>query len=375
MSGRCEGGRAGSAPRGEYFCQQERWGSGLGVLVFWLVWASGAVAQGFAGMGEAGDGFAEVVPGYQFEFPADHGAHERFRIEWWYVTANLRGEDGRDYGIQWTLFRNAMRAEVGTGWESNQLWMGHAALTTPEQHYFGEKFARGGVGQAGVTADPFEAWIDDWVLDGPFDALSAKASGGGFSYDLNLTSDAPIVFQGENGFSIKSESGKASYYYSQPFYRVTGSVTAEGQEIAVTGQAWLDREWSTQPLEGAQAGWDWFSLHLDGGEKVMLARVRQEGSPDFHAGTWIAADGTSQNLQDRKIALTPLEFHETAGVDLPVRWRLEVPSKGLNVEVEAMNRDSYMTTLFPYWEGPVAVSGSHGGMGYLEMTGYGAERP
>ena len=48
-----------------------------------------ALAQGFAGLGESADGFAPVVPGRTFAFPADHGPHPEFRIEWWYVTANL----------------------------------------------------------------------------------------------------------------------------------------------------------------------------------------------------------------------------------------------------------------------------------------------
>ena len=29
-----------------------------------------------------------------------------------------------------------------------------------------------------------------------------------------------------------------------------------------------------------------------------------------------------------------------------------------------------MGTSFPYWEGPISFSGSHAGVGYLEMTGY-----
>jgi predicted secreted hydrolase len=29
-----------------------------------------------------------------------------------------------------------------------------------------------------------------------------------------------------------------------------------------------------------------------------------------------------------------------------------------------------MGTSFPYWEGPISFAGSHGGVGYLEMTGY-----
>src|SRR5262249_8289914 len=67
-----------------------------------------AHAQGFAGLGGASDGFASVVPGKALEFPRDLGPHPDYRIEWWYLTANLKAADGTQWGVQWTLFRQAM---------------------------------------------------------------------------------------------------------------------------------------------------------------------------------------------------------------------------------------------------------------------------
>ena len=67
-----------------------------------------AFTQGFAGLGSEMSGFASVVPGRAMTFPADHGPHPDFRIEWWYVTANLMDAGGTSYGTQWTLFRQAM---------------------------------------------------------------------------------------------------------------------------------------------------------------------------------------------------------------------------------------------------------------------------
>ena len=55
---------------------------------------------------------------------------------------------------------------------------------------------------------------------------------------------------------------------------------------------------------------------------------------------------------------------------MPVRWRVELPARGLDVEVAAINPDAWMDTAFAYWEGPVRITGSHPGIGYLEMTGY-----
>ena len=43
---------------------------------------------------------------FDLKFPRDHNAHKEFKIEWWYITANLKNENGDSFGIQWTLFRS-----------------------------------------------------------------------------------------------------------------------------------------------------------------------------------------------------------------------------------------------------------------------------
>jgi predicted secreted hydrolase len=171
---------------------------------------SRALAQGFAGLGESADGFAAVVPGRPFAFPTDHGPHPEFRIEWWYVTANLADARGIAYGAQWTLFRQAMApGPPREGWANQQIWMGHAAVTRADTHRVSQSFARGGVGQAGAEAAPFRAWIDAWrmqELDGLNDVnlapLELSASGNDFSYALRLDADRPLVLQGDGGFLL-----------------------------------------------------------------------------------------------------------------------------------------------------------------------------
>ena len=195
-----------------------------------------------------------------FDFPADHGAHPDYRIEWWYLTANLEDADGTPYGLQWTLFRSALAPYEAEGWDSPQLWMGHAAVTTKTDHFVAERLARGGIGQAGVVADPFSAWIDDWALEGDWRTLQMRATGTDLSYDMALTATGPLVFHGEGGYSVKSAAGQASYYYSQPFFDISGTLHLPTGDLQVTGSAWLDREWSSQPLADNQTGWDWFSL-------------------------------------------------------------------------------------------------------------------
>jgi predicted secreted hydrolase len=329
------------------------------------------MAQGFSGLGTDAEGFATPQPDPVFQFPADHGPHPDYRIEWWYLTANLNGPDGTSYGLQWTLFRSALAPGEAEGWTSPQVWFAHAAITTPEQHMATERFARGGIGQAGVEAAPFRAWIDDWTLAGPdFDTLALRASGPDFSYDMDLRAQGPLVFHGADGFSVKSADGQASYYYSQPFYRIEGTLRLPEGDVAVSGDAWLDREWSSQPIAETQSGWDWFSLSFREGAKLMGFQLHQtEGSP-YSAATWIKTDGTTITYPDGAFVAEPLATSDVAGRAVPTEWRVKLPDRDLDVTVGALNPNAWMDLSIPYWEGPVRISGSHNGRGYLEMTGY-----
>lgn len=338
-----------------------------------------APREGFAGLGQEAAQYTPVVRGQKLEFPRDHGAHDGYRIEWWYVTANLIDEQGRDWGVQWTLFRSALRPEEEeTGWNSPNVWMGHAALTGPYGHHHAEAFARGGIDQAGVRAAPFKAWIDNWTLEAVdadpgsgIQSLDVQAQTSEFRYTLQLSSDRAPVLHGDQGYSEKSGQGQASYYYSQPFYEASGEVEMNGQVLKVTGQAWMDREWSSQPLTAEQEGWDWFSLHLEDGYKLMLFQVRQEDGRHYRAGTWIAPDGHATTLQPQQIQMRDLRWtRQSNGRRVPTQWQVQVHDYAVNVTVTALESQAWMDTTFPYWEGPVTLDGSSKGRGYLEMTGY-----
>lgn len=339
------------------------------LLILWL--PVQAMAQGFAGLGTDAEGFAVPTPNPVFDFPQDHGAHPDYRIEWWYLTANLTGPDGTAYGVQWTLFRSALAPETREGWSDPQVWFAHAAVTTPDTHLVAERIARGGIGQAGVKVQPFEVWIDDWRMAGPsFDDLTLTARGDAFAYDLGLTANGPLIFHGDKGFSVKSAQGQASYYYSQPFYEVSGTLTLPQGDVPVTGAAWFDREWSSQPLADSQSGWDWFSLSFATGDKLMGFLLREDDGASFSSATWIAAGGITTSYADGAFAAQPLDWSKVSGRDVPTRWAVQLPDKGVDVTVTALNPNAWMALSIPYWEGPVTVEGSHTGRGYLEMTGY-----
>jgi predicted secreted hydrolase len=343
----------------------------------------------FAVLAQVAEGFEQARPGRPLEFPRDHGAHDSFRIEWWYLTANLEDSEGAAYGAQWTLFRLAVEqaaSNAANPWQSGQVYMAHFAITSATDHQGFQRYSRGGshdgLARAGVTASPFAAWLDDWVLrstGSDWLPLEVRARQGDHALNLHLASKLPPVLQGEKGFSQKHPDGGGSHYYSQPFLQAAGELTVAGETIPVSGQAWLDREWSSQFLQADQVGWDWFSLHLESGEKLMLFQLRQQGGSDgesaYRHGVLIGPDGGTVALEPGRMKLRVLEYVVVEGRELPLRWSFDLPQIGRSFEIRALHPEQWMDVDFPYWEGVVTVSGEgpeNRGRGYMELTGYSA---
>ncbi|MCU7985266.1 lipocalin-like domain-containing protein [Shewanella sp. SW24] len=341
--------------------------------------------------------FTPVVPGYRFEFPRDHLAHNSFRQEWWYLTANLTTETGEQLGAQWTQFRVALTPPAPQGtdviaknestWETQQLYLAHSALTSSQTHLAHEKWSRRHSEFAEVKLDPYQIRLDNWHWQSETNALfpaTLTVENPDFSYRLQLNSQAPLQYQGVNGYSLKSRDGQvASYYYSQPFIEISGEINRYGKVERVTGQGWLDREWSSQFLTKTQQGWDWFALRLNDGSTLMLFQLRDQSSAEsaknapisaFYSARRMFADGTGRNINStdnpNDIQMTPLKWQHTVNGDYPVSWQVKIPSENIDLTIIPLNPNSAMPLSTPYWEGPVQLSGSHTGTGYMELTGY-----
>ena len=336
-------------------------------------------------------GFDLVMGPRRFEFPADHGPHLEYALEWWYYTGNLETSEGKRFGYELTFFRRGL----GTGgaarsseWATEQIYFAHFALTDIEndEFYAFERFSRDALGLSGANAMPFRVWIEDWSTSGADDGIlptRLKASDEDAAIDLVLNSEKPIVLHGEGGYSRKGSGlGEASYYYSMTRMPTTGMVSVEGISHSVSGLSWLDREWSSAQLSDDYVGWDWFALQLSDGRDIMYYQLRpRDGVGNgLEAGTLIAADGSYSPLGAADVNIQALDHWESPlGGTYPSRWRFRIPNEGLDIEITPYISDQELDTVVRYWEGAVRIEGMAnglpvGGSGYVELTGY-AESP
>lgn len=337
--------------------------------------------------------FARAAPGYSWSFPADHGYHSSYETEWWYYTGQLYEESVAPfsaaplYGFQLTFFRKGVRGKAGVQSE----YMAHAALTdiASKKTYFSSRMGGGQLGIAGVSADSLGAWSGDWSVDPIGKSLVLRFSVDGEEsqppHVLRILVDSlpkPLL-QGVNGFSAKAAcEGCASLYYSIPRLKLRASYAQGERQRDLQGIGWMDHEFMTNALAKEQVGWDWMGLMLQDGRNLTLFQLRgQSKNIDFASGSVLREEGV-RALQRDDFSITPLEEWKSPHTKAryPVRWRIRVPSEGVDVVVAARVFDAEIgvkgkedsntaSSEIIYWEGPIS-SQDEAVVGYLEMTGY-----
>lgn len=336
----------------------------------------------------AGESFAaveypQVVP-RGLDFPRDRGAHPEYRTEWWYITGWVADATGREFGVQVTFFRNRPGVAEGntSAFAARQLIFAHAALADPRHGrlYHDQRAARAGFDLAGADEAMTRAFIGDWSLADAGGRYAAKIAAREFAFDLAFAPTQPPLPQGEGGLSRKGrDPSQASYYYSEPQLRVTGTMQVRGAVTSVTGTAWLDHEWSSTVMAAEASGWDWIGINLADGGALMAFRMRDK------AGGALWAGGALRDAQGRVRTFAPdaVRFASSrswrsprTGIAYPVEMKIDAAGSTFELKplMDDQELDSRASTGTIYWEGAVRalVAGREAGRGYLELTGYGA---
>jgi predicted secreted hydrolase len=316
-------------------------------------------------------------------FPADYGSHPEFRTEWWYVTGWLTSARGESLGFQITFFRTKpdIADENPSAFTPRQLMIAHCALSDPKhgQLWQDQRVRRAGLGLAQAAEGDTAVSIDRWSLSRESGHYIARIEAEDFSLALTLTPTQAVLLNGDAGLSRKGPQPEAaSYYYSLPHLAVTGEVTRQGARSQVSGEAWLDHEWSSEYLDGQAVGWDWLGLNLDDGSALMAFRIRgADGGQRWAGGTLRSRDGHVQILQPADIQLQAggRWTSPRTAIVYPMQWSVRAGDRRLDLKplMEDQENDTRLSTGAIYWEGAVRAyqGGVTLGRGYLELTGYG----
>lgn len=352
-----------------------------------LAGATGCALPGFAAPGA---GATSALPRRTLRFPRDHGAHPGFRTEWWYITGHARsgtGAGAREFGFQVTFFRSRVDATQGmtSSLAAKQLIFAHAAVTDVQGRklWHDQRIARAGFGVAEALENDGGLRLRDWSLaraTGADDAAwHARVPGHEVALDLRFAPTQPVLLQGDQGLSRKGpEPAQASYYYSLPQLAAQGHLSVQGRRFEVSGQAWMDHEWSESLLHPEAAGWDWIGMNLFDGSALTAFRLRsQAGQTLWDGGSFRARSGSVYVFSRGEVVFSPQRVWKSplSQASYPVEWIVRTPADFYTVKpvLDPQELDSRASTGALYWEGLCDLLDSNGqpvGRGYLEMTGY-----
>jgi predicted secreted hydrolase len=316
-------------------------------------------------------------------FPADFGSHADFRTEWWYVTGWLTTAQGDVLGFQITFFRTKPDSDAAnpSAFAPRQLLIAHCALSDPKRGrlWQDQRIRRAGLGLAEAAAGDTNVWIERWSLKHTGQLYAAKIDAEEFSLDLALAETQPLLVNGDAGVSRKGPASEAaSYYYSLPHLKVSGTISRHGAKTLVNGEAWFDHEWSSAYLDAQAIGWDWIGINMDDGAALMAFRIRGEhGEQRWAGGTYRSGDGGVQILQPESIEFRAQRRWTSprTGIVFPVEWSVRVGSREIELKplLDDQENDTRLSTGAIYWEGAVRAYAERReiGRGYLELTGYG----
>lgn len=230
----------------------------------------------------------------------------------------------------------------------------------------------------------------------------------GIGCDVVVTPEKPPIRHGDDGI-VRGADDETMFYYFVPRCRLAGRLTHDGRthEIA-KGQAWYDHEFGVGEIEDVddaaeerlpeaerkaiharrreswerhQVAWDWLSAQLDDGTELA---IYQEWYFNLNepAGEWAIVIGPKG---ERELHKGGIEFQQTelwrsmrTFSVYPVRYRIKVPSAGVDLEVKAAFEDQEFITLLSkpsFWEGRVEVEGTVKGrkvrgVGFVERAGF-----
>ncbi|PJZ81116.1 lipocalin-like domain-containing protein [Leptospira meyeri] len=326
---------------------------------------------------------------FNFSFPKDHSFHSDFGLEWCYFVGHLESASGNRYGYELSFFR--LKISNDPDWNP-EVFPVHFAISnfTTQKHKTSQTIKR--------TIGDLSGYTDKTIYSGDYhleiiskDKFHIKASSKSkkLSLDLDLEGNGKILMHGKDGLSIKSNRNPNifSYYYSYPRLYTKGTLTFdEKQETIVSGDSWMDHEWSERnaksipSLATGETGWDWICLSDVSGGDYVFFRFRESSalSPEIF-GTYRDQNGKVTSWtkpgQIQMESVGPSWKSPNTKIEYPLHWKIRYPEGEWLVSpiFNEQEFDGTKTTATIYWEGGVEAKDpiqKKSAKGYLELKGY-----
>lgn len=344
----------------------------VGLLLLALLatawFARGVDVKRLLPVGESADTWSEATGTFveRITFPADHAPHAAVRERFTY-SGHLRAEGGGLYAFHVQLLQQDSALGGGAGG-----LLAHAALVDLREgkSYISQFRAPDRLGRGGEGGMRFS--VGEWsiVASGERDTIVVNAP----DFSINLVAEgrrAPLV-HATDGVSVDAQGGE-HFRYARPGLTVSGTAGPKGRAAPVGGVAWFEHDWHAAALVPAART----EIRLQLAEGALLLNLTEPVAGARSISTTLTSELGDRYLRDGEQSVSVLDYWTSpaSGNRYPVAWRVEIPAMSLAVDlvasVKSAEFDSRATALSAYWRGPVSVRGTHRGVGFVHLSGFG----
>ena len=315
------------------------------------------------------------------KFPEDESAHECV-VEWWYFNGHLKDAAGREYSFMDCLFKVDLKRVKAPFWSwlpLKLLYFSHSQVADIGRRSFQHHITPFSLISDDSFTKPslFANYVNPELGSGYVNCVIEKTGEATYhikseDLDLNFVSTKPPLLEGGAGYVDLGP--RSSYYYSLTNLQTKGQIRAGGAWIDVAGKSWMDHQWADANY--AKVHWDWFSIQLEG-DTEMICCAYSETEMRLNYADVSYPDGTQEHFENVEIIPGERKWKSPKSqATYPLSWRVKVPSKGIDLELETrLENQEMLFGAVNYWEGPLLVKGSFGGrpaqgLGFMELVGY-----
>ena len=315
--------------------------------------------------------------------PADDAPHNA-PIEWWYYNGHLKNDQGDEFSFHYVVF-SAFSQTTNRSLQYAQMGISDIQMGEHRNHR----------SNSISSSQQNNAINSEHLLDIDLGNFQLKIDSNGnhslSSSDQTQHQQLELTLQQSQNVMLHEDIGWMqwpfgwTYYYSYPRMKAEGTLTFDGIKANVTGEVWFDHQWGDFFVVGKPAGWQWFAMHLDNGDSIMVSEVRgADGEVIAIDGTLTRLDGTQRifEAENDNIQIQQLDqwiSPHTNGI-YPSKWRIVLEEEKLDMIIQPVIADQEIPAMplgnkaAAYWEGRADIFDSNSnqiiGRAYVELSGY-----
>lgn len=316
------------------------------------------------------------------KFPKDENAHDSM-IEWWYFNGHLEDKKCNKYSFMECLFRASLKKikiPLLNRLPLKNLYFSHSVISNLKSKESYPKVEYLNLVSNDSFSKPllFVNFTNPIILEGYLNSVIEKTSSNNYrlkTKDMELdmvSTKKPLLLAGTGHINVGS---KNTYYYSLTSLKTTGRIKVNNKWVNVKGVSWMDRQWADVKYpQNEKDKWTWFSIQLNSKTEMVCGEYDTSGKKYF-----LASISLPNNKQEhaKDVRITPMEDSwksPKTGVEYPTSWRIEIPSKKIDLTVKAIIKNQEMSFgTINYWEGPLEVKGifknkKAKGLGFMELV-------